>query len=323
MYYLGVDGGGTKTAFSLIDNKGNIIKTLEKGTCHYMQIGLDGFKDVIENGINEICTSSNISIKDIKHTFLGIPGYGEVEKYNEISHGILLEIFKNSNFTLGNDVVAGWAGSLACKSGINLVAGTGAIAFGVNENLKDARTSGWGCFCGDEGSAYWIGKKAIELFTKESDHRIDKSIIYNIFKEDLNLKEDFDLLTIIQEKYKYSRTEIAKLSMIVYKAAKNGDEKAIKIFEDAAEELYLMVMGIINQLEFKNTTLISYSGGVFKSGDLILNPLKEKIKNLNCKLIEPKLSPVTGSALYAYKLSGNTITEEIINNLISQESKLI
>lgn len=30
MYYLGIDGGGTKTAFVLINNKGNILAEIEK-----------------------------------------------------------------------------------------------------------------------------------------------------------------------------------------------------------------------------------------------------------------------------------------------------
>ncbi len=54
MYYLGIDGGGTKTAFVLIDNKGNKVAEIEKSTCHHLQVGIEGFENIIEQGITDI-----------------------------------------------------------------------------------------------------------------------------------------------------------------------------------------------------------------------------------------------------------------------------
>ncbi|KEH93503.1 N-acetylglucosamine kinase [Clostridium novyi] len=315
MYYLGIDGGGTKTAFVLINNKGNILAEIEKSTCHHMQVGLDGFERVIKEGLKDILNIVRICSIDIEYTFLGIPGYGEVEKDDKSIEEILKRIFKNDRFTIGNDVVAGWAGSLACKEGINLVAGTGSIAYGVNEKGESERSGGWGYFCGDEGSAHWIAKKGIEVFTKQSDGRLKKGQLYNVFKKKLDLKKDFDLITLIHDKYKFSRTEVAKIAMLVGEAAELGDEKAIQIYKEAAEEFYLMIKAVMDKLNYKNKIVISYSGGVFKAGDNVLNPLKEKLKNINCDIKNPILAPVVGSALYAYKLAGNEITDSIIDNL--------
>lgn len=315
MYYLGIDGGGTKTAFVLINNKGNILAEIEKGTCHHMQVGLEGFERVIKEGLKDILNIASICSTDIKYTFLGIPGYGEVEKDDKSIEEILKRIFKNDRFTIGNDVVAGWAGSLACKEGINLVAGTGSIAYGVNEKGESERSGGWGYYCGDEGSAHWIAKKGIEVFTKQADGRLKKGQLYNVFKKKLDLKKDFDLITLIHDEYKFSRTEVAKIAMLVGEAAELGDEKAIQIYKEAAEEFYLMIKAVIDKLNYKNKIVISYSGGVFKAGDNVLNPLKEKLNNINCDIKNPILAPVVGSALYAYKLAGNEITDSIIENL--------
>ncbi|KEH94907.1 N-acetylglucosamine kinase [Clostridium massiliodielmoense] len=315
MCYLGIDGGGTKTAFVLINDKGNVLAEIEKSTCHHMQVGLDGFENIIKEGVKDICNVANISNTDIKYTFLGIPGYGEVEKEDKCIEEILKNIFKSDKFTVGNDVVAGWAGSLACKEGINLVAGTGSIVYGVNEKGESARSGGWGYFCGDEGSAHWIAKKGIEVFTKQSDGRLEKGELYNVFKDELNLKEDFDLITLIHDEYKLYRTKVAKLAMLVGKAAELQDKEAIKIYEEAAEEFYSMIKAVIDKLHYTNNIVISYSGGVFKAGDNVLIPLKQKLKNVKCDIRHPILSPVVGSALYAYKLAGNEITDRIINNL--------
>ena len=66
MYYLGIDGGGTKTAFVLINNKGNILAEIEKGTCHHMQVGLEGFERVIKEGLKDILNIASICSTDIK-----------------------------------------------------------------------------------------------------------------------------------------------------------------------------------------------------------------------------------------------------------------
>ncbi|MFW5890950.1 MAG: BadF/BadG/BcrA/BcrD ATPase family protein, partial [bacterium] len=155
MPYLGVDGGGTKTEFMLIDNEGNILSYLKEDTIDYKRVGRNKFKKVINRSIEKIIKDSLVNLKDIEYSFWGIPCYGDELTKKEEKHIIKIigDIFKNENYKLGNDVEAGWAGSLACKPGINLVAGTGAIGFGKDPRGNKARAGGWGHILGDEGSA--------------------------------------------------------------------------------------------------------------------------------------------------------------------------
>ncbi|SHK07991.1 N-acetylglucosamine kinase [Paramaledivibacter caminithermalis] len=327
MIYLGVDGGGTKTAFMLINDEGKILGCITKGTCHYKQVGMDGFSKTLEQGINEICNKIQIDIKDIDFSFLGIPGYGEIIEDAKNMENKIEDIFKSDYFKCGNDVEAAWAGSLACKPGINIVAGTGAIGVGVDKYGKVARSSGWGHFCGDEGSAYWLGKKAIEIFGKESDGRLEKTPLYEIVRQELAIDRDFDLISLVLNKYGMNRGKIAELAKLIFMAAKAGDKYAIKAFEEAAYELSLIVFSIIKQLDFDDNDelLISYSGGVFRSGEFILNPFKKYILETqkNIKIVTPKLLPVTGAALYALKIKGSEFNEKIVDILMKEESKLL
>lgn len=318
MFYIGVDGGGTKTAFSLIDKNGMEVASVEKETCHFAQVGISGFRSVFKEGTEELLSKADLSLEDITYLFFGIPGYGEILEKDKEMKIVLSQLFPKKNFTCGNDVEASWAGSLACKPGISIVAGTGAIAYGKNSHNSTARCSGWGDFCGDEGSAYWIAKKGIEVFTKQADYRYERGALYDVFSSKLTLQKSFDLLDLVTVKYEQSRTKVAQLSKLVYEAAVLGDRSAIGIFHQAAEEHFLMIKGIASQLEFHEDKIpVSYTGGVFQSGDLILKPLKKAIEDagLKCHLIDPILSPVRGSALYAMVLAGNEIDIKIINNL--------
>lgn len=324
MFYLGIDGGGTKTSFMLINKFGDILSTTTSSTCHIHQVGFAGFKTILEKGINEVCSKANITKDDLTYVYFGIPAYGENYEEKIKMNKILEQIIKRKNFSCGNDIEVALSGSLAGDPGICIILGTGAIAAGINEKSQIVRTSGWGHICGDEGSAYWIAKKGIEIFGKESDNRLVKTPLYYIFKEHLQIKTDFDLIFLIKDKYKEDRTKIAKLALLVYTAAKQGDNHAIDIFDKAAYECFLMIQGIVKQIQFNDTINISYSGSVFNAKDLIINPLKKYLSNdfKNIKLIPPILSPLKGAAFNALKSHYGSVDKNIIDKL-SCDSKEI
>lgn len=323
MYYIGIDGGGTKTSFTLINEDGVKIWQYKTGTTHYAQIGFDGLKNVIEDGIENILKTNNVNRSSIKSVFLGLPGYGEVKSVKLKIEELVESILGDIKYEIGNDVEVGLAGSLAGKEGINIVSGTGSIALGKDSKGNFARCGGWGDYVGDEGSAHWIGKKTLEIFSKEADNRIEKGDLYYNIREKLNLEDDFDIIDYAINKAKKDRGEISKLSSICYESALNGDKNAIKIFEDAAYELSLLVKMIVKKLNFDKEILVSYSGGVFNSNEMILTPLRKELSDFNIKLISPILSPDEGACLLAYKLSGNIITEGFIDNLSKKSNKLI
>lgn len=251
----------------------------------------------------------------------GIPAYGQRKNDVPLLKEIIRDILQNDKFKCGNDAEAGWAGSLACHPGINLVGGTGAIGFGKNQYGNTARSGGWPYFCGDEGSAYWLGKKLISLFEKESDGREEKAPLYEIVRKKFNLKSDFNFITVVQEDLKMQREEIAKLNLLLFQATEQGDKRAINIYKEVAYEYNLIANALIDKLNFKDEEkiLISYSGGVFKVGKYILEPLKEYIFRKNVKLVEPILQPVTGAALYSLKLDRQINNVTIINKLKKEE----
>lgn len=325
MVYLGVDGGGTKTSFTLIDAQCRILSYITKGSCYYIQIQLAGMQKLLKDGISEVCARAGMSIREINYSFLGLPAFGEIEADIPRLESAVGEILQSDKFKCGNDVEAGWAGSLACRPGINLVAGTGAIGFGKDSFGNTARSSGWGYFCGDEGSAYWLGKQLISLFSKESDGREGKTPLYDIVRQEFNISKDFDLISVIYNDLKFKREEIAKLAKLVYKAAQQGDFKALSLYEQAAFEHSLTVNSIIDQLQFPEmeTVLVSYSGGVFKAGKFILEPFEKYLQADRVRLVQPLLIPAVGAALYAMTLDGKTPPEAAILELKKQEEVMI
>lgn len=325
MYFLGVDGGGTKTEFTIIDRSGNVLGHTIMPSCHFRQVGFEGFEEIIRNGISKVCFSADITTRDLTNSFLGIPGYGEDKEIQDKLYNIVQRIFIGSSFSCGNDSMAGWAGSLACQPGINIVAGTGSIGIGVRGN-RTARAGGFGPFCGDEGSAYWLGKKVIELFSKEADGRLETSPIYHIVKEELKLSNAFDIISLVVEIYKMDRDKVAALANYMYRAALEGDKNAIEAYSAAAFELWLLSDAVAWELGFSNEDrfLISYSGGVFKAGDFIIEPFRNLImeKYKNAEIITPILNPTSGATLYAIYNKVGILEKSVIDRLINEEKRL-
>ena len=320
MYYLGVDGGGTKTGFMLIDQNGQIMATASKDTLYYMKNGINYVIETLNSGIQEILEHTGINLSDIEATCIGLPGFGEIKEDSEVLERAILENVQLKSIFMFNDVNLGWAGSLCCKPGINIVAGTGSIAIGVDIYGNIARTGGWGHqIDGDEGSAHWIGFRLIQTFTKQSDGRIERTLLHNHLKSMLNIEDDFDILNLIIHKLKLDRTEIAQFSKFAYDLALQGDPAALRIFHDAAFELHLMVKALICKLDFgEKIVKVSYSGGVFNSGDIILRPLSEYLSSLNVQLVKPVFSPSIGACLLAYKNINKQIDKQLIGRLKEQ-----
>lgn len=305
MYFLGIDGGGTKTTFTLVDENLNIIESITKGTCHYNQIGFENLTKLLTTGLEEVCKNAKINVEEIMHTFVGLAGYGNIKEIRKSLEKSVNNAYDHINYTLGNDVEIALAGSLNGEDGINVIAGTGSIAQALDKDGNLHRCGGWGYRLGDEGSAYYIGMKTLKTFTKQSDGRCERTNLYDLIRAHLNITNDYDLIKYVNDEIQGDRTEIAKFATICSKSALEGDNTAKEIFDSAAYELSRLIIGLERNFEKGTTIKVSYSGGVFKAGDLILEPLRNYLGNERFNIVRPALTPDLGACLLARKKYNN------------------
>lgn len=313
--FIGVDSGGSKTAYILIDQNGKVRASHNGDTCHYLSVGTDKTRDVLAEGVKKLLAEAGVQLSHVKYGFFGIPSYGEDHKLTETLDNIPRSFMGEIPYSCDNDMVPGWAGSLACEDGINIVAGTGSICYGENVGRK-ARCGGWGELFGDEGSSYWVAREGLNIFTKMSDGRAERGPLYEKIKQHLKLEVDLDLPAIILGQWKGDRKRIAGLSSVIGEAARAGDGHALDIFRRAGEELAQIVEATRRSLGFAadDQVKLSYSGGLFKAGDLILEPFEAALSS-KYTLLKPRFSPVIGAALYAAKLSGAPLSKHALRAL--------
>lgn len=305
MYYLGIDGGGTKTALAIMNNKEEIISEIVVSTCHYMQIGFDGFKEVITDGVKRLLESNQIDENDIEYAVFGIPGYGEIKQDAKKIEDIVVDTFPKFPVYICNDVEIGLAELKIGETGVNIVAGTGSMAFGMNGRGQKERAGGWGHhLLGDEGSAYWIAMNTLHEFCKQADGRKEKTPLYTIIKQELLLEDDFDILRVVVQEKKMDRGLVAQYSQLCFKAAKENDIVAINIFKGAAIELAEQIKATFIKLgtgEEKRTVFCN--GGVFKAKEYLLDSLQKNIEPFEAEFIVNEKAPVFQACIYAKKLA--------------------
>ncbi|NZA24841.1 N-acetylglucosamine kinase [Luteimonas sp. SJ-92] len=302
--FLGVDGGGTKTRFALIDEEAGLLAEARLGTTYHPHAGLDGVRDVLALGVERVLALAGAQRSDIAHAFFGLPAHGEDSRITPLLDAIPAAILGHDRYACDNDMVCGWAGSLGCTDGINIVAGTGSIGYGQRRG-RSARAGGWGEAFSDEGSAYWIAMQGLNAFSRMSDGRLAKGPLHVILKDALRLGHDLDICAHVYGTQSYARGELAQLSPLVARAAQAGDPAALGIYRQAAHELALIASSLRAALAFEphETVPLSYSGGAFSAGDLLLQPFAAALGAASpaFELRQPLHPPHYGAALYARK----------------------
>jgi N-acetylglucosamine kinase-like BadF-type ATPase len=324
--YLGVDGGGTKTALVLIDRDGAIRATHLAPGSYYLTIGVDALGTLLADAVGAILAKAGLRSDQIEYAFFGLPAYGEDTSLMGALSRLPQRCLAADAFVCGNDMICGWAGSLLCRDGISIVAGTGSIAYG-ERGAAAARSGGWGELFSDEGSAYWIACRGLNLFARMSDGRADRGPLYEIVKQRLGITEDLDLCGYVYSRLGGDRAQIAQLCKLVTQAANGGDDQAIAIVRQAALELALMVDAIRRRLGFSvaEPVPVSYSGGVFDhAGALLLQHFGASLHALwpRYQISVPALPPAVGAALYAAKYHGSPLSIEAIERLRAQSGRL-
>jgi N-acetylglucosamine kinase-like BadF-type ATPase len=325
MMYLGVDGGGTKTALCLVDEGGHVAAQTQAPSCYYFTEGIDLVGRVLHEGIDEVCAQASVTPAEIRYAFFGLPTYGEVSGDVSTLDAIPRDILGHGRYACDNDTVCGWAGSLGGVDGINVVSGTGSITYGERRG-RGARVGGWGALFGDEGSAYWISIKGLNAFTRMSDGRLPVGPLHEALRTHLELAADLDVVDVVLNRWQGGRSEIAALSRIVADAAETGDECAAQILSEAADELARLVDTTRRILDFGPEKVpVSYSGGVF-SVRSIVDGFGAALEDLHdgYELRKPLYSPVIGAAIYAARLAGEPLDTEALGRLEAtmQESSI-
>lgn len=320
--FLGIDGGGTKTEYCLLDGDGRVAGRGRGGSAYYPEVGVAALATRLADGIRDVLASAGLGATDIAHAVVGLPAFGEDSALQPTLESLCAEVLPRAVTTTVNDAVCGWAGALAARDGINVVAGTGSIAYGVWGSAT-ARAGGWGEGFGDEGSAYWIAREGLALFARMADGRAPRGPLYDAVRHRFGLADDLDLCARVYGPPALPRSEFADLARCVTALAADGDPETGAILDRAAEELVGLCAAVRHQLRLPEEALVevSCSGGLLSTDGVLRDRFERALvrTGLPYSFVEPFMSPSAGAAAYAARLAGRPLAPAALDRARSGE----
>ncbi len=200
------------------------------------------------------------------------------------------------------DALIALEGALAGDPGVVIVCGTGSIVLGKNSSGVIAKIGGWGPLLGDEGSAYWVAREALRRAALAADGTGPPTCLVRGLQRKYRVHNFERIIDAVYE-HPMTSTELGALAPLVSAAAHEGDEVARDIFRAGAEALALQAVEAAKRLKLRRAK-ISYQGSMFKTGLLLLNPLRASLRRLapQARLFAPAFTPIAGAFLLALEM---------------------
>jgi N-acetylmuramic acid 6-phosphate etherase len=234
---LGVEGGGTKTAWNLVEKRGDTLAVVEQGT-----LPASNFRLSTPEQLRKIFGALP---QDVERVGVFLAGCRTADDQRMLA-AISAEVWPNGRIITGSDRDSGMAAALGATDGIVVNAGTGSSVTGRRgERLEKA--GGWGHILGDAGGGYHLAVQALRLLLRDFDLRRGNHDAASAILRALSLNSFDELVRWVQAA---GKTEIASLAPIVVGAAESGDARMLEIRDSAARTLAEYTESVARRLEF-------------------------------------------------------------------------
>jgi N-acetylglucosamine kinase-like BadF-type ATPase len=298
--FLGVDGGGTKTSITLIDGEGEVVGEGVGGPSNPLRIGVETAVANIAKAIDAVCDISGLSRGDIGAATLGLAGVRRQDIRERVSDSFISRYNIRKTFVTTDADIALYGATFG-KPGLVVIAGTGSICIGINDEGEKYISGGWGPIAGDEGGGRGIAGEALHRVAKASDGRGEPTKLSERAAEYFRASSVENLIGAIYAP-RMDNSRIAGFARYVVETARDGDKIAVEILNDAGRELGLAAVAVLERLGLTTRRVpIGCVGSVFNAGQLLIRPMSEVIFSIAplAYLIEPKTSPSHAAALMA------------------------
>jgi Predicted sugar phosphate isomerase len=265
---LGVEGGGTKTAWALVetvaDRAGSEFRILEQG-----KLPSSNFRLTAPERLRAILAELP---KQIDRAGVFLAGCATEEDRRALRQ-ICLGIWPNAKIVTGSDRDSGLAAALDRGDGIVVNAGSGSSVTGRRGDRVE-RAGGWGHILGDAGGGYFLSIQALRLILREHDlHRADMDFTAKILHT-LSLNNFDELVRWVQTA---DKMEIAMLAPVVFEAGAAGDARMMEIIEEGARVLCEYTEAVAERLHLLAPKLV-LMGGLFYRDSIYTHAFRRRLK---------------------------------------------
>lgn len=305
-YYLGVDGGGSKTTAVVFNSKGEFICKACGESINYYSVGLENARNAMANIIN------SLSQKEFDCAVIGMSALAEratEEETKRFCEGII-----NSKKTImDSDLFVALEAMEYENECAVIISGTGSMAVCRDADGAIRHAGGFGYILGDEGSGYSIGINAIKTAIRAAENCAPATMLTKCCIDFFAVNDIYGLIDLFYEKT-VSRKTIASFAAEVMKCAESNDETAKSIIRSEAKLLSETALSLIKN---KNAKIpVGLWGGVFQHNHIFRNEFINILNQNGFQNVDLLgFAPEIGAIFACCRNSGIEITELIKNNV--------
>lgn len=284
---LGVEGGGTKTAWVLAEHDADAFRVLDQG-----RLPASNFRLTSADRLRAIFQQMPAEADRVGMFLAGCATDEDRSHLTQLCAGV----WPKAKIMAGSDRDSGLAAALGRGDGIAVNAGTGASVTG-RRGGRIEKAGGWGHILGDAGGGYFLSLQALRFILREHDlHRGEAQFTARILRA-LSLNSRDELVRWAQTA---DKMDVAGLAPVVFECAMNGDESVMRIVDEAAAVLSEYTAAVATRLGLLAPKVVLL-GGLFQRDGVYVHAFKRKLKkNLSdARVSMSEQSPEMGAAWLA------------------------
>jgi N-acetylmuramic acid 6-phosphate etherase len=244
---LGVEGGGTKTEWALLDTAGHQLRA---GALPAANLRLISDADLLD--------LLRVLPADPTHVGVFLAGCADAADRKRLE-ALVQSVWPASVIAIGGDRESGFATAFGDGDGIAVIAGTGSAVTGRSQG-RFVKAGGWGHLLGDTGSGYQLAMTALRFVLSNYDLSRDSDLLSQAILRMLALNRLEDLVAWAANADKMS---VARLAPVVFQAASEGHPEMIAAIQNGAHVLAEYTRAVARRLECEAPE-VRLLGGLFE-----------------------------------------------------------
>jgi len=291
--FAGIDAGQSGTVAVIGDESGRVLGRGEAGAGD--EIGQDAnstrLSDALRSAYDKAAAAAKLPADArCERVVAGISGY-EGRIYGRAPELPCGEV------VLLHDAVIAHAGAFEGGPGVVVIAGTGSVAYARSASGETMTVGGWGYLFGDEGSAFWFARRAIEDAIRDEDSG-KKNLLTTTVLQHFNSPS---LHALVRSFYagEITRTSFAHFARAMIDAAGAGDASAMRYVQQAAQALADLAVRTMARAGMQAGPL-AFLGGMTK-GAVMKEAIAGAVRDAapDARQVEPRADAATGALLLA------------------------
>lgn len=294
-WFVGADGGGTKTEVVILNARGRSVGQAVGGPANPLRIGYRRAAAHLTEAVRTALAAAAGGAERVRALCVGLAGVGSPARARRMEK-LLQAAWPHCRIELCTDLELALACFPVRLPVIVLVAGTGAVAVGRIPGRPLARVGGWGPWFDDEGSATDTGRRALAAIARAWDGRGPATRLEQDSLEALGARDWEQALARVSRR---PYDAFAQLYPAIRRAATAGDRVARRLLDQTMRDLAELVEALVARLGLERSRFgVGFQGGLLVHDRQLVTRLRQRLRDRwpRIAFLEPAYSPAVAAA---------------------------